>query len=213
MLYRVNEIFYSLQGEGFWTGTPMVFVRLSGCNLRCPFCDTDHSEFRLMGPEEIVKEVVQLDRGANRRNPSWDGCGHVCMTGGEPLLQLEPALIDLLHKYDYSIHLETNGTRPVPPLVDWVTLSPKEDVPHLGGNGKVVLESAQEVKLVYDGTLSEERLQHWAAFPAKWHFLQPCATGDPAKDAVIIQKTIDYVQARGQLWRLSLQTHKLLNIR
>ena len=212
-MYRVNEIFYSLQGEGFWTGTPMVFIRLSGCNLRCSFCDTKHQEFRLMSAEDIVRTVSKIDREANKNNPSWDDCGHVCITGGEPLLQLDSDLISALHKHDYTIHLETNGTKPVPPMVDWVTLSPKEDVPHIGPAAKVVLDQVQEVKLVYDGTMTEERLNRWAAFPARWHFLQPCDTGDPQKNARIIKATIDYIKSHGGMWRLSLQTHKLLGIR
>ncbi len=212
-MYRVNEIFYSLQGEGFWTGTPMVFVRHSGCNLRCPFCDTDHRAFRDMTAEEIVKEVWRLDREANRENPARGSCGRVCITGGEPLLQLDYDLIDALHRYDYAIHLETNGTRPVPARVDWVTLSPKEDVPELEGNGKVVLERANEVKLVFDGSMDEERLCRWEDFPADWHFLQPCDTGDPEKNRDLMQETVDYILSHGGTWRLSLQTHKLLDIR
>ncbi|MBO4634816.1 MAG: radical SAM protein [Bacteroidales bacterium] len=209
-MYRVNEIFYSLQGEGFWTGTPMVFVRLSGCNLQCPFCDTDHRAFKRMSADEILKEVRRLDRKAQRDNPWWDDCGHVCITGGEPLIQLDAPLIEVLHHADYMIHVETNGTLPVPPLVDWVTLSPKEDfVP----NAKVVLEEVQEVKLLFDGTLSDESLEYWADFPAKWHFLQPCDVGDPVKSRAILKQTVDYVKSHGAIWRLSLQTHKLLGIR
>ena len=201
--YRVNEIFCSLQGEGFWTGTPMVFVRLSGCNLRCPFCDTDHSAYREMTAEQIVAEVIRKDKD----------CGRVCITGGEPLLQLDYDLIDALHQADYNIHIETNGTRPVPEMIDWVTLSPKEDVPGLAGNGKVVLEEANEVKLVYDGTIPEDRLAYWSDFPAPWHFLQPCDTGDPVKNEAVLRETIAYVQQRGPIWRLSLQMHKILNIK
>ena len=212
-MYRINEIFYSLQGEGFWTGTPMVFIRLSGCNLRCPFCDTDHGEFRLMSADDIVREVFRIDREANCDNPSWDDCGHVCITGGEPLLQLKEDLVTALHRYDYSIHIETNGTRPVPPMVDWVTLSPKEDVPHIGQDAKVVIDRANEIKLVFDGRLGEERLNYWASFPATWHFLQPCDTCDKVKNARILTQTINYIKGHGNLWRLSLQTHKLLGIR
>ena len=211
--YKVNEIFYSLQGEGFWTGTPMVFVRLSGCNLRCPFCDTNHAPFTEMTVEEIVNEVVRIDNNANQNNPAWHDCGHVCITGGEPLLQLNYDLITALHKHDYSIHVETNGTCPAPEMLDWVTLSPKEDVSGLRGNGKVVLDHANEVKLVYNGNMSEERLCYWADFPASWHFLQPCDTGDPEKNRTILRQTIDYILGHGLMWRLSLQTHKLLDIR
>ena len=194
-MYRVNEIFYSLQGEGFWTGTPMVFLRLSGCNLKCPFCDTEHGSFREMTAEEIVREMQAY------------GCGRACVTGGEPSLQLDKELVDALHDAGFRIHVETNGTRPLPEGVDWVTLSPKTDVPGLKGDGTVVLEKADEVKVVYAGGVDEK----WAAFPAEWHFLQPCDVGDPEKNRAILAETIDHVR-RNPLWRLSLQTHKLMNI-
>ena len=197
-MYRINEIFYSLQGEGLWTGTPMVFVRFSGCNLKCPFCDTDHSAFREMSADEIVAEVVQ----------AGGTCGRVCVTGGEPSLQLDKVLVDALHGAGFQIHLETNGTRPLPEGVDWVTLSPKTDVKGLKGDGTVVLEKADEVKLVYEDGIDPK----WAAFPASWHFLQPCDTGDPAADRAILAQTLDYI-LRNPRWRLSLQTHKLLKIR
>ena len=210
MKYKVNEIFYSLQGEGFWTGTPMVFVRFSGCNLRCPFCDTSHAAFTEMSADEIAAEVARLDGEANRNNPAWPDSGRVCLTGGEPMLQLDYDLIEALHKKDYSIHVETNGTRPMLEMIDWVTLSPKEDVLP---NAKVVLEEANEVKLVFDGTLGEERICTWADFPATWHFLQPCDTGDTERNKLILRKTVDYIQSHAGEWRLSLQTHKLLGIR
>ena len=194
-MYRVNEIFYSLQGEGFWTGTPMVFLRFSGCNLKCPFCDTEHGAFREMTAEEILREMQAY------------GCGRACVTGGEPSLQLDKELVDALHDAGFRIHVETNGTRPLPEGVDWVTLSPKTDVPGLKGDGTVVLEKADEVKVVYAGGVDEK----WAAFPAEWHFLQPCDVGDPEKNRAILAETIDHVR-RNPLWRLSLQTHKLMNI-
>lgn len=196
-MYRVNEIFYSLQGEGYWTGTPMVFLRLSGCNLKCPFCDTDHAAFREMTADEIVAAA----------KAAGGPCERVCVTGGEPGLQLDAHLVDALHTAGYKVHVETNGTRPLPD-VDWVTLSPKEDVKGLKGDGTVVLERAEEVKVVYEDGVDEK----WASFPASWHFLQPCDTGDPEKNKAVQAKTIDHIQ-RHPLWRLSLQTHKLLNIR
>ena len=196
--YRVNEIFYSLQGEGFWTGTPMVFVRLSGCNLRCPFCDTDHSAYKEMSADEIAQEVERL-------------CpeGRVCLTGGEPLLQADDELLDALQ--GHPVHVETNGTRPVPEKVSWVTLSPKEDV--VGAPGKVVIPKADELKLVYDGTLSAERLAAWKDFPARHHFLQPCDTGNAEKNRALLEETLHHILSGGESWRLSLQTHKLLGIR
>ena len=110
---RVNEIFYSLQGEGYYSGTPAVFVRLSGCNLRCPFCDTRHESGREMSEKEIVEAVGQYP------------ARHVVVTGGEPALQLTESLVDALHAVGRYVAVETNGTHPLPDNVDWVTLSPK----------------------------------------------------------------------------------------
>ena len=197
-MYRVNEIFYSLQGEGFWTGTPMVFLRFSGCNLKCPFCDTDHAGYQAMNAEEIVAEILR----------AGGDCRRVCVTGGEPSLQLDETLVDALHGAGFKVHVETNGTRPLPKGVDWITLSPKTDVQGLRGDGTVVLEKADEIKVVYEGGVDGK----WAAFPAEWHFLQPCDTGDEEKNKALLAGTIDHIQ-RNPVWRLSLQTHKLLSIR
>ena len=197
-MYRINEIFYSLQGEGYWTGTPMVFLRFSGCNLKCPFCDTDHSGYREMSAEEIVKEVKE----------TGGVCGRVCVTGGEPGLQLDKVLVDALHGAGMKVHMETNGTKMLPEGVDWITLSPKTDVKGLRGDGTVVLERADEIKVVYEDGVNEK----WATFPAEWHFLQPCDTGNPVKNQALLAETIDHIQ-RNPVWRLSLQTHKLMNIR
>lgn len=90
MSYRINEIFYSLQGEGYFTGTPAVFLRFSGCNLKCGFCDTRHEEFTLMSPADIIGNVSKF--------PSR----HIVVTGGEPSLQLDSLLIDMLHEEGFS---------------------------------------------------------------------------------------------------------------
>lgn len=196
-MYRVNEIFCSLQGEGFWTGTPMVFVRFSGCNLKCPFCDTEHLEFTSMSAADIL-EAVRLAGGECRR---------VCLTGGEPALQLDQELISAFHLAGYKLHVETNGTRVLPEGLDWITLSPKDQV--VGPIGKVVLLRADEVKLVLAPGVEPSA---WETYPATWHFLQPCDVGDPARNRELLRQTLDYIHAH-PLWRLSLQTHKLLGIR
>jgi len=188
--YRIKEMFYSLQGEGRWTGTPMVFVRFSGCNLRCPFCDTDFSGFREMSLEEVVAEVRSLS----------GECRRVCLTGGEPTLQTDAPLVRRLHEDGYLVHMETNGTRPVLDGVDWVTLSPK--VWWGGKAAKVALERADEVKVVYMG---QDGLEEWAAFPACEHFLQPCSGRN-------VEEVVAYLKEHPS-WRLSLQTHLILHIR
>lgn len=193
--YRVNEIFFSLQGEGFWTGTPMVFVRLSGCNLKCPFCDTDHSAFQEMTAGEIVKEAMA----------AGNTCRRICLTGGEPSLQADEALLSAFHEAGYTVHMETNGTLPLPAGVDWITLSPKNQVFGLMGNGAVILKRADEVKLVLAPGVDPSAWEH---FPATWHFLQPCDAGGRMNT----EETVSYIKAH-PLWRLSLQTHKLLGIR
>lgn len=198
-MYKVNEIFYSLQGEGFWTGTPMVFVRLSGCNLQCPFCDTDHAEFTQMSASAIVE--VALEAGS--------GCRRICLTGGEPSLQADDELISAFHSAGFTVHMETNGTREVPAGVDWVTLSPKNQVPGLKGAGTVVLKKADEVKLVFAAGVEPSA---WVSFPATWHFLQPCDVSDPVRNREILRLTVEYIQLHPS-WRLSLQTHKFLGIR
>ena len=192
-MYRVNEIFRSLQGEGYWTGTPMVFVRMSGCNLQCPFCDTDHASHTAMTAEDIVNEALALA----------GDCRRICLTGGEPALQLDDALLSAFHTAGFRVHIETNGTRALPEGVDWITLSPKEDVPGLKGDGRVVLRKADELKLVYTG--DDAVVDRWAGFPADWHFLQPCSCANTGE-------TVACILSRA-VWRLSLQTHKYLGLR
>lgn len=192
---KVNEIFYSLQGEGFFTGTPAVFVRLSGCNLACDFCDTDHFRGREMTVREIVEEVASYP------------ASHVVITGGEPSLQLTAELVDALHAAGRFVQVETNGTRPLPENVDWITCSPKA--------APVLLPHAAELKLVFNSEPSNGSLfpqpSDFEEFPAIHRFLQPCDTGDPSRNAAIMEACVAYIKAHPR-WRLSLQTHKLINI-
>lgn len=178
---RINEIFYSLQGEGFHTGKPAVFVRFSGCNLHCSFCDTRHEEGQMMSDESIVREVLKYPAQM------------VILTGGEPGLWVDEQLISRLHQGGKYVCIETNGTRPLPAELDWVTCSPKEEAP-------VVLEHIDELKVVYVG----QELTPYERMNAVHHFLQPCSCRNT-------QEVIAYILAHPQ-WRLSLQTHKLIGI-
>ena len=199
---RVNETFVSLQGEGYFTGTPAFFLRLSGCNLQCPFCDTHHQSFTEMSEEEIVEE-------ASLHEPR-----HIVITGGEPALQLTPSLIDKLHEAGFFIQVETNGTLPLPDGIDWVTCSPKGQTPSnfplKGENLKI-----DELKVLFmgDGTdpevLTSPLLGEGSGVRL---YLQPLDTGDEMRNRIILRDAIAYVMQHPK-WRLSLQTHKLLGIK
>lgn len=191
---KVNEIFYSLQGEGFHTGTASVFVRLSGCNLRCPFCDTDHAQGREMTEEEIVDEV--------KRHPAH----HVVITGGEPSFFLTDTLVERLHREGRFVAVETNGTHPLPDNVDWITLSPKDAFLE-DPKARPSLTHCNELKVVFDGN----ELLDYRHIEAQHHFLQPCDTGDAKQNARITEACIDYIKQHPE-WRLSLQTHKITHI-
>lgn len=188
---RINEIFYSLQGEGHYAGTPAVFVRFSGCNLKCPFCDTDFHSFREMSIPEILREI------------SVYPARRVILTGGEPTLQLTASFMNALHEAGYTIHIETNGTNELPAPADWVTCSPKS-------TAKSNLQSIDELKIVYQG--EDDDPSQFLSIPAGEYYLQPCDMGDPDRNRHILEAAIDYVKANPQ-WRLSLQTHKLTGIR
>lgn len=191
---RINEIFYSLQGEGFFTGTTAVFIRFSGCNLQCDFCDTTHQSFTDMSEDEIVQQAANY---AGR---------HVVITGGEPSLQLTASLVDKLHAAGKFVAIETNGTHPLPHNIDWITLSPKDA--YVAHGAKIVLSRCHEIKLVYDG----RPLPSYPQIEVSHRFLQPCDTGNAEKNRQILAETIDYCMQHPE-WRLSLQTHKLTNIR
>ena len=180
--YRVNEIFYSLQGEGYYTGTPAVFLRFSGCNRACSFCDTDFAAFTEMTAEEIAARCAGFP------------ARHLVVTGGEPLMQLDSYLLRLLKLQHFYVQVETNGSLPVPPEVDWVTCSPKA--------APWAVNRVDELKVVYEGNDVEETA---ALFGCPLRFLQPCSGKNTAE-------TVAYIMEH-PLWRLSLQTHKLIDIR
>lgn len=194
--YAINEIFYSLQGEGNHAGTPALFIRFAGCNLRCPFCDTDFSK----SDKWTIRELETFLDGLDPIPPM------VVLTGGEPTLQVDLDLCSLLHRYFDLVAIETNGTTPkVAGGVDWVTLSPKEDYTI----GKCNLRHANEVKVVFDGEHDPEK---WLKIRAEHYYLQPCDTGDAEKNREILESCISYILDHPQ-WKLSLQTQKIINVK
>lgn len=195
-MYRINEIFYSLQGEGFHSGTPAVFVRFSGCNLRCTFCDTQHQAGEMFSLQEIVNEVNK-----------YPIAPLLVLTGGEPSLFIDEALVaELKQKTGKKIAIETNGTRPLPSNLDWVTFSPKTAFD--GGDLEpCVLTHCDELKVVYLG----QDLAQYDGIEAKYRFLQPCFVEDLEQRKANMQACVEAVK-RHPNWRLSLQVHRVLNI-
>lgn len=194
--FKINEIFYSLQGEGHFTGTPSVFIRFSGCNLACPFCDTLHQNGTQMSLSDIIATTLQ--------HPAR----HVVLTGGEPSLFITQELIDTLHAHNRFVCIETNGTHHLPNGIDWVTLSPKTFI-STADNHPIVLTRCDELKVVFT---TEEQFQTYPHIRATHRYLQPCDVGNSDRNAEIQRAVIAYCLAHPQ-WSLSLQTHKLLHIR
>ncbi|HXE06325.1 MAG TPA: 7-carboxy-7-deazaguanine synthase [Acidobacteriaceae bacterium] len=209
MSYTVKEIFYTLQGEGAQAGRAAVFCRFAGCNLWsgreedratavCRFCDTD---FVGAGPdggkfatgEELAERIAQC-WGAN------SGKRFVVCTGGEPLLQLDTALMVALHARGFEIAVETNGTIAAPAGIDWICVSPKAGAP-------LVQMTGDELKLVYPQIEAEP--ERFAAMDFKNFFLQPM-DGPQVRENT--ERAIRYCMENPQ-WRLSVQTHKMVGIR
>jgi 7-carboxy-7-deazaguanine synthase len=190
-MLQLSEIFYSIQGEGTWTGTPAVFVRLAGCNLACDFCDTDYSTKLLAS----VGDVLAMVREAG------GDCPMVVLTGGEPLAQAETyALVTALREDGRRVHIESNGTifAELPDDV-WLCVSPKERV------DRRMAARANEAKLIVDARVPEEHLDLFAGKPTI--LLQP-EGNKPANVAI----ALDYAKSHPQRFRLSLQTHKFIGV-
>ena len=209
MTYTVKEIFYTLQGEGAQSGRAAVFCRFSGCNLWsgreedrsravCQFCDTD---FVGTGPEGgRFPSATALADAIDRCWAGHAGRKYVVCTGGEPLLQLDERLIDALHERGFEVAVETNGTKPAPPSLDWICVSPKADAPF-------VQTSGNELKLVYPQENSPP--EKFAQLDFEHFFLQPM---DGSNTALNTERAIEYCLAHPK-WRLSIQTHKLVGLR
>lgn len=209
MTYSVKEMFKTLQGEGAHAGRPSVFCRFAGCNLwsglerdrataRCTFCDTDFVGVDGVGggkftTPEMLASALAATWGNDRLNR------YVVFTGGEPLLQLDAALIEAAHAEGFKIAIETNGTLKAPEGIDWICVSPKAQEP-------VVQTSGQELKLVYpQQDALPERFEHLDF--ERW-YLQPMDGPEREKNT---EQAIAYCLENPR-WRLSLQTHKYLGI-
>jgi len=209
MTYSVKEIFFTLQGEGARTGRPAVFVRFAGCNLWsgreqdrsnaiCQFCDTE-----FVGTDgDGGGKFETADALAAAAFAKWPGGGapYVVCTGGEPLLQLDAALIDAFHECGFEIAIETNGTLLAPLGVDWICVSPK-------ASADFVQQHGDELKLVFPQHGAEP--ERYARLAFANFFLQPM--DGPSREANT-RAAIGYCMQHPQ-WRLSLQTHKLLGLR
>lgn len=211
MSYAVKEIFYTLQGEGAQSGRPAVFCRFSGCNLwsgrdedrakaLCQFCDTDFvgtngtGGGRFGNPEELAGAVADKWPSTSVRSKRFVVC-----TGGEPLLQLDQPLVNAFHEWGFEIAIETNGTQAAIAGLDWVCVSPKAAT-------ELRLRSGNELKLVFPQQGAPPEVYEELDF--EHFFLQPM--DGPVREAntqLALRYCLDHPQ-----WKLSLQTHKLLNI-
>lgn len=213
MAYTVKECFYTLQGEGTHAGRPAVFLRFSGCNLWtgreadrghavCTFCDTDFVGVGPDGGKFTTPEA--LATFVREHWPAHDSPRairpFVVCTGGEPLLQLDEPAIEALHREGFEIAVETNGTQPAPRGLDWICVSPK-------ANAELALTKGNELKLVFPQELA--RPERFAGLDFENFLLQPMDGPDAAANtAAALAYCLEHPQ-----WRLSIQTHKLLNIR
>lgn len=212
MTYSVKELFYTLQGEGFHTGRPALFCRFAGCNLWsgreqdrrtavCDFCDTDfvgingENGGKFHSADALAERIERLWQAGAQQDTNR----FVVFTGGEPLLQLDAALTGAMHARGFEIAVETNGTQPVPPGIDWLCVSPKAAAPLTATQG-------DELKLVYPQPLAPPERFTGLAF--RHFYLQAL---DGPQQVRHLQAAVAYCLQHPQ-WKLSIQTHKLLGI-
>jgi len=210
MTYAVKEIFYTLQGEGAQAGRASVFCRFAGCNLWsgreqdradavCNFCDTDFVGTDGQGGGKFASAEALAEAIAARWPQGQAGKPYVVCTGGEPLLQVDEALIAALHARGFEIAVETNGTQPAPAGLDWICVSPKADA-------EIVLTRGDELKLVFPQPLA--RPERFAGLQFLHFFLQPM---DSLLQKQHTREAVAYCMAHPQ-WRLSVQMHKVIGI-
>ncbi len=193
MSLYVNEIFYSLQGEGGRSGEASIFIRLTGCNLQCDFCDTDFATGSPMNPEDILQQISEYP------------CQWIIWTGGEPTLQLTEDIITFFKNKGYKQAIESNGILPISPLLDYVVCSPKKDYAQTKKNNPF----ADEIRIpVRAGEYfpSPEELS-----VARHYFLSPVFSSDPDETDANIRYCVEQIKLN-PVWKLSLQIHKLIGI-
>ena len=195
-VYPIVEIFHSVQGEGFHAGIPHVFIRFGNCNLRCEWCDTDFLTFEEMEVNEIVEEVLSF------------GCDRVIFTGGEPAMQDLSTIGMELKKHNISLSIETNGTIIVDPIIDWICVSPKDQ---MYPNVSIKQVVGDELKVVYCG----QDLSMYDSLKSGFnhHFIQPCyieeeSVEENGRSFQLAEKIVK----ENEGWRLSLQTHKWMGV-
>ena len=211
MSYAVKEIFYTLQGEGANVGRPAVFCRFAGCNLWsgreedragaiCDFCDTDFVGTDGEGGGRFASAKELADAVSSFWPMTVDQRRFVVFTGGEPLLQLDEAVLESMHRRGFEVAIETNGTRLPPPGIDWICVSPK-------AGADCVLRTGDELKLIFPQPGAEpERFQ---SLEFRYFFLQPMDGPQRERNTrLALQYCLEHPQ-----WRLSLQTQKILGIR
>jgi organic radical activating enzyme len=194
--YPIVEIFHSVQGEAFHSGIPHVFIRFGNCNLRCEWCDTDFLTFEEMSLADIVKTVLAFQ------------CDRVIFTGGEPCLQDLNTIGGALKEHGIHLSIETNGTMPVPEIIDWICVSPKDQVyPNIG----IKQRTGDELKVVYCGqdlSMYDELKTGFAH-----HYIQPCyIEADSVEQNGRSFTTVENLVKASPGWRLSLQTHKWMGV-
>lgn len=203
---RVNEIFYSIQGEGGRSGHPSIFIRLAGCNLRCPFCDTEFETYKEMTLAEIIAEISQYK------------CSEIVWTGGEPCLQLNDEITTYFKEvYKYSQAIETNGTLYIPIGIDYVTISPKQ---LNSGLSKVVNDwyskkgVIDEIRVVYPGPVDIHGIYDALKYKVCKFYLSPEFVGDDRQSINMeyVSKTVE-VCLKNPHFKLSVQLHKLISVK
>jgi 7-carboxy-7-deazaguanine synthase len=197
LTYPIVETFHSIQGEGFWMGINAFFIRLGGCDVGCPWCDTKISWNAKLHPQ---RAIIHLLEEINTIDP-----GIIIITGGEPLLHDLNPLTEILHQHNFRVHLETSGAHPFSGNFDWVTFSPKMfKLPHPS-----IYSQTNELKVVIkqEADLSWAEEQASKLNPQTVKYLQP-EWNTPESQELVFQYVLKYPQ-----WRVSLQTHKLMGVR